>query len=163
MDKLMLFVDGSVDTQSKTGFGSCLVIADESLSIDLLKSQIKVKRFDHTSSTKLELQTLLWVCSEFDPHGKKVMIFTDSQSILGLMDRRERLEENDYQTKNGKRLSNYELYQEFYYTTDLMDCEFIKVQGHQTSEGKHAIDRIFTLVDRASRHALRKFNNELSR
>jgi hypothetical protein len=37
-----------------------------------------------------------------------------------------------------------------------LDCEFIKVHGHQASNQKDLIDRLFTIVDRASRKALRK-------
>ena len=38
---------------------------------------------------------------------------------------------------------------------DQLDCEFVKVRGHQVSNQKDDIDRFFTLVDRASRNALR--------
>jgi len=72
------------------------------------------------------------------------------------MKRRDRLEQNDYRSKRGKRLKNYALYQEFYKITDLLDCKFVKVRGHQVSNQKDDIDGLFTLVDRASRDALRK-------
>jgi hypothetical protein len=39
---------------------------------------------------------------------------------------------------------------------DQLDCEFVKVRGHQALKQKDDIDRLFTLVDRASRNALRK-------
>jgi len=42
--------------------------------------------------------------------------------------------------------------------TDQLDCEFVKVRGHQVSNQKDDIDRLFTLVDRASRNALRGDN-----
>jgi len=38
----------------------------------------------------------------------------------------------------------------------MLDCEFIKVQGHKKSSIKNNIDDIFTLVDQATRNALRK-------
>ena len=59
MDELMLFTDGSLNTQSNIGYGAYLTVFDRELSLDALKKCIKVKRFEHTSSTKLELQTLL--------------------------------------------------------------------------------------------------------
>jgi ribonuclease HI len=64
-------------------------------------------------------------------------------------------EQNDYRSKKNKRLNNYELYQEFYRMIDQLDCELVKVRGHQLSNQKDNIDRLFTLVDRASRNALR--------
>jgi ribonuclease HI len=119
---------------------------------------VKVRRFEHTSSTKLELQTLLWALSDIQPLGGKVTVYTDSQNIMGLLGRRDRLEQNDYRSKNNKRLNNYELYQDFYRMTDQLDCELVKVRGHQVSNQKDDIDRLFTLVDRASRDALRRDN-----
>ena len=86
------------------------------------------------------------------------MVYTDSQNIMGLQARRDRLKQNDYLSRNHRRLNNYELYQEFYSMTDQMDCEFVKVSGHQVSNQKDDIDRLFTLVDRASRRALRGNN-----
>jgi hypothetical protein len=74
---------------------------------------------------------------------------------MGLQGRRDRFEQNDYRSKKNRRLNNYELYQEFYRITDPLDCDFVKVRGHQVSNQKDDIDKIFTLVDRASRNALR--------
>jgi ribonuclease HI len=85
-------------------------------------------------------------------------IYTDSQNIIGLQGRRDRIEKNDYRSKSNKRLNNYELYQQFYRMIDQMNFELVKVRGHQRSNQKNDIDRLFTLVDRASRSALRKEN-----
>ena len=155
MDDLMLFTDGSVNTKSNIGYGAYLSVSESGLLLDELKMRVKVRRFEHTSSTKLELQTLLWALTDIQEFGKKVIVYTDSQNIMGLTGRRERFEQNDYRSKKKKRLNNYELYQEFYRMTDQLDCEFVKVRGHKASNQKDNIDRIFTLVDRASRNALR--------
>jgi ribonuclease HI len=119
---------------------------------------VKVRRFEHTSSTKLELQTLLWALGDIQALGSRVIVYTDSQNIVGLQGRRDRLEQNDYRSKKNRRLNNYKLYQEFYRMTDQLDCEFVKVRGHRVSNQKDDIDRLFTLVDRASRNALRGDN-----
>ncbi|MCP4268783.1 MAG: ribonuclease H [Candidatus Brocadiaceae bacterium] len=158
MDKLMLFTDGSVNTHSKIGYGAYLIVSEEGAQLDALRTSVKVKRFEHTSSTKLELQTLLWALSGIQPLGTRVTVYTDSQNIMGLQKRRDRFEKNDYRSKKNRRLNNYELYQEFYRITDPLDCNFVKVRGHQVSNQKDDIDSLFTLVDRASRNALREDN-----
>ncbi|WP_299981285.1 ribonuclease HI [Desulfobacula sp.] len=158
MADLILFTDGSVNPQSNIGYGAYLTVLEEGLSLDSLKKSVKVKRFEQTSSTKLELQTLLWALSNIQPLGCRVMVYTDSQNIIGLQGRRDRFEQNDYRTKKNKRIKNYKLYQEFYKMTDQLDCEFVKVRGHKVSNQKDEIDRLFTLVDRASRNALRGDN-----
>jgi ribonuclease HI len=158
MNKLFLFTDGSVNTKTKTGYGAYLAVFDLKLSIDEYKSNIKIKRFENTSSTKLELQTLLWALKDIQSKNNKTIVYTDSQNILGLQNRRVRFEKNDYKTKQNKLLKNHELYKEFFKLTDQFNCEFIKVDGHMPSRNKSSIDKLFTLVDRASRNALRDNN-----
>ena len=151
----MLFTDGSVNVRSNIGYGAYLAVPEGELSLGSLRAGVKVRRFEHTSSTKLELQTLLWALSDIQALGSRVIVYTDSQNIMGLPGRRDRLEQNDYRSKKNRRLSNFKLYQEFYTMIDQLDCEFVKVRGHQVSHQKDNIDRFFTLVDKASRHALR--------
>ncbi len=158
MDELMLFTDGSVNTQSNIGYGAYLAVTKRGLSLNSVRTSVKVRRFEHTSSTKLELQTLLWALNEIQALGRKVILYTDSQNILGLQGRRERFEQNDYRSRKNNRLSNYELNQEFYRMVDHMDRELVKVRGHQISNQKDDIDKLFTLVDRAARKALRGDN-----
>ncbi len=156
MNELILLTDGSVNTQSKIGYGVYLAVSERGLLLDSLRERVRVKRFEHTSSTKLELQTLLWALGDIQALESKVVVYTDSQNIMGLPGRRERFEQNSYRSKKGRLLNNYELYQEFYKMTDQLNCKFVKVRGHQVSKQKDDIDKLFTLVDRASRNALRE-------
>jgi ribonuclease HI len=155
LNETLLFTDGSVNTQSKTGYGAILFVKDINQTIESLKPQVKLKRFEQTSSSKLELQTLLWALSEFELPDVKIKIYTDSQNIIGLHSRRKRFEQNEYRSGNDKLLNNYLLYQEFFKLTDLIDCEFIKIRGHQPSKQKEQLEKIFSLVDKASRNAVR--------
>ena len=156
---LQIFTDGSVNTQLKVGYGAYLVVPDQSASIDSLKDTVKVKRFEQTSSTKLELQTLLWSVSETialaNERDITLTVYTDSQNIIGLPGRRARLEKNNYFSSKNRRLNNYELYQEFYRLSARIKFTLIKVVGHQASSKKDKIDRLFALVDQASRRMLR--------
>lgn len=152
---LYLFTDGSVNPQSKIGYGAFLLLQDLNVSMDEAKSMVEVNRFENTSSTKLELQILLVALNEIDSINSKLIVYTDSQNIIGLSGRRERFENNNYRSKNGKLIANHQLYQNFYRLTDTLICEFVKVRGHKVSDQKDDIDQYFTLVDRVSRNALR--------
>jgi len=66
MNGLMLFTDGSVNTKLKIGYGAYLIVTEDELSTESLKTQVNIKRFENTSSTKLELETLLWALNEND-------------------------------------------------------------------------------------------------
>lgn len=158
MEKLYLFTDGSVHVQSKIGYGACLALDENEMDAENLKQRIQIKRFENTSSTRLELQTLLWALSVLQPGGKKIIIFTDSQNIAQLADRRARLEENNFCSKGGKLLKNADLYKQFYKVFDSLNCEIVKMKGHQPTRVKNQVERIFSLVDKASRSALRSEN-----
>ncbi|MFT6387256.1 MAG: ribonuclease HI [Cellvibrionaceae bacterium] len=161
---LHVFTDGSVNTLSKVGYGAYFVVSDLNVSTDLLTEKVKVKRFEQTSSTTLELQTLLWALDDAmtleRPLAKRrdivVTAYTDSQNIISLPGRRARLERQDFLSSKKKRLNNSQLYQEFYRLTSIVNCEFVKVVGHQASHKKGKVDRLFALVDKASRRALRE-------
>ncbi len=155
MNELILLTDGSVNSHSGIGYGAYLAVTNTGLLPDALTRLVKVKRFEHTTSTKLELQTLLWALNDIQASGRKLIIYTDSQNIIGLPGRRIRFEQNEYRTRNGRLIKNYALYREFYRMTDQLDFELVKVRGHLVSDQKAYIDRLFTLVDRASRIALR--------
>ena len=155
MGKLYLFTDGSVHVQSKIGFGACLVLDENEMDTENLKQRVQTKRFENTSSTRLELQTLLWALSELQLCGHQIIIYTDSQNIMQLVERRCRLEDKNFCSKSGKPLKNADLYKQFYKVFDSLNCEIVKVQGHQPARLKNEIECIFTLVDKASRKALR--------
>ena len=155
MADLRLFSDASVNPQLKIGYGAYLAVPGDTPSLTSLQAEVKVKKFDATSSTRLELQTVLWALTDIKTPGNRIKVYTDSQNIVGLPARRDRLEKNAYLTKKNTFIRNVDLYKKFYTLIDQLDCEFIKIKGHAASLQKDALDRLFTLVDRASRQALR--------
>lgn len=154
-----LFADGSVNTKSKVGYGACLWLDDITGPIASLKNNVKTTRFEATSSTRLELQTLLWALNDWVALGCtkeiELTVYTDSQNIIGLPGRRERLERDDYFSRSKKRLKNYELYQEFYRLMDCVECKLVKVKGHPPPNERDHIAERFSLVDQGARQALR--------
>ena len=155
----MLFIDGSVETKTCVGFAAYLVVSDINLPVDILKKTIIINRFENTSSTTLELQNLLCAMAsvECTRADTQFIIYTDSQNIIGLIERRDRLEQADYYSAKKVRLRHYQLYQDFYTLFDSFNITFIKVSGHKARDKKDDIDRIFALVDRAARAALRNY------
>ncbi len=154
--ELILLTDGSVNPQSKIGYGAYLAVSNCELPLEDLQTQVRVQRFEQTSSTSLELQTLLWALGEIQPPENMITVYTDSQNIINLPARRAQLERNDYRSHRNRRLNNYALYQEFFRLTDQIECQFCKVPGHLPAKQKDNIARLFSLVDKASRKALRE-------
>jgi ribonuclease HI len=157
MNLIKLFTDSSVNPQEKIGYAAFLLIKDENISFEEMKKNIKLKRFEDTSSTKLELQTFLWALNEIKADTNTfIEVYTDCQNIIGLENRRDKLEKNDYISGKGKLMNNHNLYKNFYEFVDKTNLFFIKVKGHKKTSLKDEIDDIFNLVDKASRNALRE-------
>ena len=154
--QIYLFTDGSVNPQSGIGFGAYLLLEKKEFLSSELEKKINIKKFDNTSSTQLELETLLWALGDINLKNFKIVVYTDCQNIIGLNERRDRFEKNNYMTAKGSVIKNHELYKDFFKRLDILDCEFIKLKGHKKASVKNEIDKIFTLVDRATRTALRK-------
>jgi ribonuclease HI len=155
MATLRLFTDGSVNPKSQIGYGAYLAVLLEVPYSQAFKADVVVKKFEHTNSAKIEVQTLIWALASIQKPAAKIVVYTDSQNIIGLQARRGRLEKNEYMSKKNKPIKNSALYQEFFYLSDQLCCEFKKVKGHKPSWLKNEAERFFTLVDKASRKALR--------
>ena len=154
--QIYLFTDGSVNPQSGIGFGAYLLLDKLEFFHTKLEKKIKIKKFENTSSTKLELETFLWALSDMNLKNFKIIVYTDCQNTIGLNGRREHFENNNYMTAKGRQIKNHELYRDFFKRLDTVECEFIKIKGHKKTSMKNEIDEIFTLVDRATRKALRE-------
>ena len=156
LNEFLLFTDGSVDAHSGTGYGAFLIVSSPFPTMDQIKRQIRIKKFEQTSSSQLELQTLLWALGEIYPDEKKIIVYTDSQLINGLKERREKLEEKAFQTGKNKIHKNAPLYREFFRIIDRMEIELVKIKGHKKKVNRSEIDALFSLVDQAARKALKQ-------
>ena len=152
-----IFIDGSVNPQLKLGFGSYLIL--NNLNTTVHKDMIQTKMFNDTSSSKLEIQTLLYALNEITPKNYNITIFTDCQNILTLQDRRSTLENNNYLTKTNKIVKNHLEYKDFYRLFNMYNLKFVKLKGHKKKSAKDTIDNIFSLVDKSARNSLRNFIN----
>lgn len=155
MNQIMIFTDGSAHPQSRVGYGAYIIVHPDEVSLDPKHFTVHLRRFEDTSSAQLEIQTVLWALNSAPKTEMSLAIYTDSQTITHLHKRRRSLEDNEYRTKANQQLKHHQLYRDFYSITDQTHCVFIKVKGHKRSDERDWIDRVFHLVDRASRSALR--------
>ncbi len=132
MQKIKLFTDSSLGPYNKIGFGAYLILNDENESLEELNEHIKIKRFENTSSSKLELQTLLWALDEIADKNVIIEVYTDCQNIIGLENRRDKLEKNHFYSTSGKLMNNHDLYKDFYLKLDELSLSFIKVNERNT-------------------------------
>jgi ribonuclease HI len=167
MNSFALFTDVSVNPQRKLGVGGYLLVSvsfleNEPHDIERgeVSARLKIKRFVETSSTKLEVQTVLWALEDLQEELSgsalgSLQIYTDSQCVAGLVRRRADLINGDYLAKrSGRPLTNAPLYRAFYAAYDQLGFQLIKVPGHARACSHDTVQRIFSYVDREVRKAL---------
>ena len=169
-----LFTDMSLDPVRRMGVGAYLVIPSvllESAALMInqaeLQEQPVQRRFECTSSTTLEVETVIWAlqdhCRRTTGHGPgKLQVYTDSQCISGLLKRRAELTARDFVCRGtGLPLRNASLYGRFYELHDKLDFGVIKLKGHTNRGSRDAVHEIFSYLDRQVRKALRLWMHEV--
>ncbi len=173
-DSRALFIDVSLDPVRRIGIGAYLAVsaslAEVIPPIDVrreLFNHLELRRFEGTSSTTLEVQTVLWA---LEAHlmmsavsgPKKLRVYSDSQCIAGLLKRRLSLAAKGFRGRGTDRpLRNAALYRRFYELHDVLDFEVAKVNGHTRRDSRNAVQEVFAYLDRNVRKSLRLWVGEL--
>lgn len=174
MNNFSLFTDASLNPGFKVGVGGYLLVPDSLLTTPAtlikrheLDEMLVLKRFENTSSTKLEIQTVLWALEEYcsesmDSEVGHLHIYSDSQGVEKLLSRRERLENNGFQSRGGSRLlRNASLYANYYALYDRLQFEVTKVPGHTRARSRNTVQQIFSLIDQKVRKILKQWVSQL--
>jgi ribonuclease HI len=173
MNSIALFTDVSVNPQRKLGVGGYLLVPVSFLEHEphdieqgALSARLHIRRFAETSSTRLEVQTVLWALEELregltGSAPGSLRIYTDSQCVARLVSRRAGLIDSDFIAKrSGRLLTNTLLYRAFYAAYDQLGFQLIQVPGHARADTHDTVQRIFSYVDREVRNALAHWMGE---
>jgi len=168
MNNYSLFTDASLNPKLKVGVGGYIFVSESliktpsnQIKISELDDILVLRRFEDTSSTKLEVQTVLWALGEYcirsaSSKSGKLHLYSDSQCVEGLLSRRVRLESSGFHCKRGNRLlKNASLYRQYYEFHDRLKFGVTKVAGHTPSHSRNTIERIFSVIDQKVRKELK--------
>ena len=166
---LALFTDGSLDPRQRIGIGAALLVpmdylAGEAKRIEAkdVAARVLSERFENTSSTKLEVETVLWSLSKFGQKDEPMTLYTDSQCLVGLAARRSRLEAGSYLSgRTGQPINHATLYREYFRLADRLNFRVQKVSGHSDFRYQDTVHRVFHYVDREARRRLKQWLREL--
>ena len=167
MNSFALFTDVSLNPKLRLGVGTHLIVPAlflegslHSIEIPEVTERLVFRRFECTSSTTLEVQTVLCALEDYrdglkNSESMKLQIYSDSQCVTSLLRRRPLLEAKGFLSKRaGHQLKNACLYRRFYEFYDELRFEIIKLAGHTCSCSHNTVNRIFSLVDKNARKAL---------
>jgi ribonuclease HI len=164
LNNYSVFTDVSLNPKIKKGLGAYLFLPASYLELPLIEivsrnliKFMQFQSFEFTSSTQLEVETVLWAMKDIlkihqNDISLKLHLYTDSQCVAGLLGRRQKLEQNKFISKATKQpLLHAELYKEFYELYDEIRFDVTKVAGHAESYTHDTRHRIFSYLDKAVR------------
>jgi len=164
-----------VNSRLKRGVGGCLFLPAALLEAgpgsiekaDIL-GRLVLRRCTGVGSTQMELKTIVWALEDYrtavtgSGHGE-LSVYTDSQCVADLSRRRSGLESRQYiSRKTNSEMQSASLYRKLYSLNDELNMNVIKVAGHSRAASHDTVHRIFSIVDREVRKALRSWMEELT-
>lgn len=128
-EKAIVYTDGSCHTQLKLGAWACLIFHE--------KEKFVLQGLVHnTTHNRMEiiavLKALEFLRNKF-PHLHEVQIISDSQYVVLLQNRKQKLISKNFLTKAGKQIQNDELVQQLYAYDHHFHLHFRKVKAHQST------------------------------
>lgn len=149
--KVKIVTDGSCSPCYRIGaWASRIIMGADSIILQDTEN--------NTSQHAMELKAIIISLQYIQSRFQKVFdleVYTDSQYVLTLVDRQERLVANDFQSRKGRPIANQELIRRFYELLKHFNVRMIKVSGH-TKSGISQINDYHRDVDKLSRKLVRQ-------
>ena len=152
MSTIRIYTDGSCDTTLKTGGWAAIIFSDDKKII------LKGIEFN-TSHNRMELtaviESLKFVEKQINSEIL-VNVYSDSQYVIRIPERIEKLKSNYFLTVRGKPVRNTDLIEKLIHLNETNNIEFIKVKAHQK---KNELENYNREADRISRKIVRNYMN----
>lgn len=145
---VIVYTDGSCHTQLRIGGWAALIFIEGNKHILTGTAQ-------DTTHNRMELTAVIDAIKYISLNISNVLgvhIYSDSQYVVGLTERKQKLSNDDFITKKGNKLQNADLMKELWLLEDSLDVTFEKIKAHQkqTEAINHNIE-----ADKLSRQIVR--------
>lgn len=144
-----IYTDGSCDTELKTGSWAAILLIDQE---EIIINGIVTG----TSHNRMELLAVLKAFEFLQSHNIEsdtINVYSDSQYVVNLRERKDKLIRNKFLTKNHLPIQNVDLVQMVIQLIERYPVTFIKVKAHQRQQESLNYNR---KVDRIVRSILRE-------
>jgi ribonuclease HI len=153
MKIIKIYTDGSCNPQQKIGaWAAIILVKDQEI---LLKD--KALNTTHNQMELLAVIKALEYIEKNNFNNLRIEIYSDSQYVVNLAERKSKLKNSNYLTKTGKEIQNRSLVEKIIHYIENLNIEFIKVKAHQKKSDEINYNRD---VDKISRKIVRDYLRE---
>lgn len=154
---IKIFTDGSCHTQIKTGAWAAIILREN-------KKEVLKGCYKNTTHNQMELLSVIKAL-EYVENKKikydKIEVFSDSQYVVDIIRRKDKLESSSFLTKAGKQIQNVELLKALINYINQLNIEFYKVIAHQKANENINYNReVDILVRKTLREEIRNIENK---
>lgn len=146
--KIIIYTDGSCDPfQQIGGWAAIILYKGEKI---ILQGKASA-----TSHQRMELEAVIRAIQYLETNNilsNSVTIYSDSQYVVGIAVRKEKLKRSEFRTKSNSFIPNVDLIATLIRYLDSCPIEFIKVKAHQKMEGEN----LNRTVDKLARKIVRQ-------
>lgn len=129
-NKVTIYTDGSGHTQLKTGAWAAIIFIED-------KQRFEIEGMEKdTTHQRMELMAVinsLHFIKENYPHQQQVLVISDSQYVVGLAERKQKLSAANFLTKKGKEIQNVDLVKRLYGFDEVFEIQYEKIKSHSSS------------------------------
>lgn len=122
-----LYTDGSCHTQKRIGaWAALLLMGEKQLTLKGLEKDTTHNRMEIVAVLKA-FEFLIAEKIDFD----SIVIYSDSQYVVDICERKEKLKQKNYLTKEGLSIQNIDLIKRLVEIIESFPVTFVKVKAHQ--------------------------------
>jgi len=150
--QIQIYTDGSCHTQQRVGGWAAIIF----LGNEKIELKGSVKNTTHNAMEILAVLKALDFLDKKQIHNStftKIEIVSDSQYVVRILDRKEKLKGNNFLTKKGNPIRNMGLVKKLIDRIERLPLIFTKIKAHQKKTDVINYNRV---VDHLARNEVRK-------
>lgn len=124
---IKIYTDGSCHTQLVIGaWGAIVLVNDKKVVLSAVETD--------TTHNRMELLGVIKAVEYLEEHNladNVIEVYSDSQYVVNLLIRKDRLKQKNFNTKKGTPIQNSDLVQKLIQQIETHDINFTKVKAHQ--------------------------------
>jgi ribonuclease HI len=152
--ELSAYTDASFHVKEKLGSWVFIIVGDE----ENVKSGIEKNTTQNRMELKAVIECIKYVEKNY-PKTNALTVYTDSQYVCLLPERKSKLHAMDFETRKGNKVKNTELIKDFYSLNPDFKLRFVKVKAHQKKV--HGEINYNRLCDKHARKLVRNYVKNL--